>query len=204
MDDNILIKKIPEVDFKDAIDVYTEAFSDDPLHISLFPELKERIRITKLFYKMMVNKFVEGLNLQFNGVYENDVLTAALIYARPDAYEWNEGMMNVVMKMRAKAKNDKVGIVSEYTMKANNFKPKEKHFYLNELAVGLDHRGKGFAKMLMADAENDAANFPEVKIAGLDTSNPVNVEIYKKLGYSVYKEFPFHGVRGYVMRKSLI
>lgn len=203
MDDNILIKKIPKEDFKDAIDIYTEAFSDDPLHISLFSELKERIRITKLFYKMMVNEFVEGLNLRFKGVYENDELAAALIYATPDAYEWNEEMMNVVMKMRSKAKNDNVSLVSEYTMKANNFKPKEKHFYLNELAVGLDYRGKGYAKMLIADAENDAINFPEVKIIGLDTSNPVNVEIYKKLGYSVYKEFPFHGLRGYVMRKSL-
>jgi ribosomal protein S18 acetylase RimI-like enzyme len=203
MDENILVKKIKEEDFKAAIEVYTEAFTDDPLHVYLFPDLEERIRITGLFYEMMVNEFVFGLNLQFKGAYENDVLTAALIYARPDATEWNEDMMNIVMEMRSKAKNEKVNFVSEYTMKANNFKPREKHIYLNELAVGKKHRGKGFARMLIAEAEKDAKNFPETKVMGLDTSNKANVDIYRKLGFNIYKEFPFRGLKGYVMRKSI-
>ncbi len=199
----LIVKKITEVDFKAAIEVYTEAFTDDPLHVYLFPELEERIRITKLFYEMVVNEFVYGLNLQFKGVYVNNILAAVLIYARPDSTEWNEEMMNVVIDMRRKAKNDKVNFVSEYTMKANNFKPREKHFYLNELAVGKKHRGKGFARMLIAEAEKDAKNFPEVKIMGLDTSNKANVDIYKKIGFDVFKEFPFRSLKGYVMRKSI-
>ena len=203
MDENIIAKEINEENFKSAIEVYTEAFTDDPLHIYLFPELEERIRITGLFYEMMVNEFVYGLNLQFRGVYENDELAAALIYARPDAYEWNENMMNIVMEMRREAKNDKVNYVSEYTMKANNFKPREKHFYLNELAVRKKHRRKGYAKMLIANAENDAKNFPGAKIMGLDTSNKINVDIYRRLGFNIYKEFPFRSLKGYVMRKSI-
>jgi len=198
-----IVRKIPDEDFKSAIEIYTEAFTDDPLHVYLFPETEERIRITRLFYKMMVNEFVYGLNLQLRGVYENDVLTAALIYARPDTYEWNEDMMNVVMEMRHEAKNDKVNYVSEYTMKANNFKPREKHFYLNELAVGKTHRKKGYARMLIEYAEADAKNFPEAKIMGLDTSNRINVDIYRKLKFNIYKEFPFRSLKGYVMRKSI-
>ena len=203
MDENVLVRKIPEEDFKTAVEIYTEAFTDDPLHIYLFPELEERFRITGLFYKMMVNEFVYGLNLQFKGVYENNELTAALMYARPDSTEWNEDMMNIVMEMRREADNDKVNYVSEYTMKASNFKPKEKHFYLNELAVGKNHRKKGFAKMLIEYAEKDAKNFPEAKIMCLDTSNKINVEIYRKLMFNIYKEFPFRSLKGYVMRKSL-
>ena len=203
MDENDLVRKIPEEDFKAAIDIYTEAFADDPLHIYLFPEEEERLRITELFYEMMVNEFVDGLNLQFVGAYENDALTAALIYARPDSTEWNEDMMNVVMEMRREANNDKVNYVGEYTQKASNFKPKEKHFYLNELAVGKKYRRKGFAKMLIEYAEKDAKNFPAAKIMGLDTSNKVNVDIYRKLKFNIYKEFPFQSLKGYSMRKSI-
>jgi ribosomal protein S18 acetylase RimI-like enzyme len=203
MDENIIVKKITEEDFKAAIEIYTEAFTNDPLHVYLFPELEERIRITRLFYEMVVNEFVYGMNLQFRGVYENNKLAAALIYTRPDSTEWDEEMMNIVIEMRRAAKNDKVNFVSEYTMKASNFKPREKHFYLNELAVRKKHRGKGFARMLIAEAEYGAVNFPEVKIMGLDTSNKTNVDIYKRIGFSVYKEFPFRTLKGYVMRKSI-
>jgi ribosomal protein S18 acetylase RimI-like enzyme len=203
MENTVEVRKIPEDGFDAAIEVYTEAFTDDPLHVYLFPDAEERERITNLFYEMMVNEFVYGLNLQFRGVYENNAIAAALIYARPDATEWNEDMMNIVMEMRSKAKNEKVNFVSEYTMKANNFKPREKHIYLNELAVGKKHRGKGYARMLIADAEKDAKNFPETKVMGLDTSNKANVDIYRHLGFNIYKEFPFRGLKGYVMRKSI-
>lgn len=203
MNYNVDVRKIQVKDFLPAIDVYTEAFSEDPLHILLFPELDERIRITKLFYEMMVNEFVHGLNLQLMGVYENNVLAAAIIYSRPDSYDWNDDMMKIVIEMRKKADNDNVSFVSEYTIKANEYKPQEKHFYINELAVGKNHRGKGYAKMLITCTENDAVNFPDVKLIGLDTSNPVNVEIYKKLGYTIFMEFPFYKLNGYVMRKTL-
>lgn len=203
MDKIVEVRKILEADFNAAIEVYTEAFTEDPLHVYLFPEVEERKRITRLFYEMMVNEFVYGLNLQFRGVYEDNILTAALIYSRPDSNEWNEDMMNIVMEMRSKAKNEKVNFVSEYTMKANNFKPREKHIYLNELAVAKKHRGKGFAKLLITNAVTDAVNFPEVKIMGLDTSNKANVDIYRKIGFNIYKEFPFRGLKGYVMRKSI-
>lgn len=203
MDEDIIVKKISEKDFKASIDVYSEAFTDDPLHVYLFPDFEERLRITKLFYEMVVNNFVYGLNLQIIGVYDNNILAGVLIYSRPDSTEWNEEMMNVVIEMRRKAKNEKVNYVSEYTLKANNFKPREKHFYLNELAVGKKHRGKGFARMLIAEAEKDAKNFPEVKIMGLDTSNKANVDIYKKIGFDVFKEFPFRSLKGYVMRKPV-
>ena len=203
MDNIVEVRKITEDSFSAAIEVYTEAFTDDPLHVYLFPDAEERERITNLFYEMMVNEFVYGLNLQFRGVFEDNAIAAALIYARPDSTEWNEDMMNIVMEMRTKAKNEKVNFVSEYTMKANNFKPREKHIYLNELAVGKKHRGKGYARLLIAEAEKDAKNFPEAKVMGLDTSNKANVDIYRKLGFNIYKEFPFRGLKGYVMRKSI-
>ena len=203
MDNIVEVRKITDKDFDAAIEVYTEAFTEDPLHVYLFPEVEERERITRLFYEMMVNEFVYGLNLQFRGVYEDDILTAALMYTRPDSNEWSEDMMNIVMEMRSKAKNEKVNFVSEYTMKANNFKPREKHIYLNELATGKKHRGKGFARMLISSAVSDAANFPEAKIMGLDTSNKATVDIYRKIGFNIYKEFPFRGLKGYVMRKSI-
>lgn len=203
MRNSIQIKRIEEEDYGDAVNIFTEGFTDDPLHLYLFPENKERERVTRNIYEMMVYDIVPGLNLQLIGLYYNNRISGCLIYSRPDANEWDDRMMEAVKRMRAKAGSPNVKYIGEYAMKTASLKPKETHFYLNELAVKQIFRRKGFARILIESAEKDANNFPVVKIIGLDTTNNLNVEIYKKIGYNMFHEFRFMELTGYMMIKEI-
>ena len=203
MTENIIIKNITQEHYKEAIEIFTEGFSDDPLHIILFPDYKERVKVTRCIYEMMVYDIVPGLNLQLKGLFVNDVLSACLIYTRPDSFDWNDSLMEVVMRMRLKADNPKVNEIGEYAIKVGQIKPQEKHIYLNELSVKKLYRRKGFAKMLIENAEMDVDKFPEVQIIALDTTNTLNVEIYKKIGYNVSIVFHFSGLKCYLMNKQV-
>ncbi len=57
--------------------------------------------------------------------------------------------------------------------------------------------------MLLESAEEDAVMFPDIKKIVLDTTNILNVEIYKKIGYNVFHEFNFLGLTGYSMVKEI-
>ncbi len=203
MIDKIIINNIHSDILNDAVDIFTEGFIDDPLHIHLFPDSEERIKVTRCIYEMMVYDITSGMNLQLKGLFCNDVLAGCLIYTRPDAFEWNDSMMEAVKRMRLKADNPKVNEIGEYAMILGLKKPKEKHIYLNELSVKKSYRGKGFAKMLIKNAEMDTISFPEIKMICLDTTNYLNVEIYKKIGYNVFLEFDFSGLKGFMMRKYI-
>lgn len=203
MTENIIVRNITQDNLEEAVEIFTEGFSDDPLHLFLFPEYEERVKITRCIYEMMVYDIVPGLNLQLKGLFFNDVLAGCLIYTRPDAFEWNDKLMESVMRMRLKAGNPNVNKIGEYAMKVGLMKPKEKHIYLNELSVKRAFRRKGFAKMLIMNAEMDANAFPEVQIIALDTTNYLNIEIYKKIGYNVFEEFNVLGLKVYMMRKKI-
>ena len=203
MENNIQIKKIGKEDLAAAVEILTEGFVDDPLHLNLFPEIKERERVTRCIYEMMVYDIVPGLNLQLNGLYFKNQIAGCLIYTTPDSNEWHEGMMEAVTEMITKADSPNIKYIGEYAMKTSALKPKETHFYLNELSVRKQFRRKGIARMLIDSAEKDAINFPEVKIIGLDTTNYLNVEIYKKIGYNVFHEFNFMDLTGNIMIKEV-
>lgn len=203
MGNSIQIKIIEAEDFEDAVNVFTEGFIDDPLHLLLFPEYKERERVTRCIYEMMVHDIVPGLNLKLIGLYFDNQMAGCLIYTRPDAKEWDGSMMEAVTRMRTKAESSNIKYIGEYAMMTTALKPKEKHIYLNELSVRKQFRRKGFARMLIESAEKDALNFPGVKITGLDTTKNLNVEIYKKIGYNVFHEFDFMDLKGYMMIKNI-
>lgn len=203
MKDIIIINEIHSEHFNDAVEIFTEGFSSDPLHLHLFPDYDERLKVTRCIYEMMVYDIVPGLNLRLKGIYCNGSLCCCLIYTRPDSYEWNESMMDAVNKMREKANNSRVKSIGEYAMLVGHKKPKEDHVYLNELSVRKGCRRKGYARMLIENAEKDITYFPKTELIALDTTNYLNVEIYKKIGYNVIEEFNFSGVNCFLMRKKI-
>jgi len=202
LENNIKIKSVEE-DYEETVNIFTEGFMEYPLHLLLFPEYKERERITRCIYEMMVYDIVPGLNLQLKGLYFRNQVAGCLIYTRPDVKEWDDKMNEAVKKMRIKANNPNVKHIGEYAMKTALYKPKEKHIYLNELAVKKIYRQKGFARLLMESAEDDALKYPETQKTVLDTTNILNVEIYKRIGYNVFHEFNFMELTGYTMVKGI-
>lgn len=203
MDKDTIITYLPDKDLHNAVEVFTEGFIEDPLHLQVFTDAKERIRVTRYIYEMMVFDIVPGMNLQMKGIYRENELAGCIIYTRPDSLPWNDKLNESVNKMREKANSKRAYFIGEYAQKSGAMKPKEKHIYLNELSVKRKFRRMGFARMLIENAERDIKMFKNVKAVYLDTSNNLNVEIYKKFGYNISVEFDFSGLTVFQMKKMI-
>lgn len=203
MEKEIIIKHLPENDYSKAVEIFTEGFSEDPLHIHIFPDAAERTHVTRCIYEMMVFDIAPGMNLQTKGIYRKNELGGCIIYTRPDSLSWNDKLGEAVRRMREKANSKKVHLIGEYAQKTSAIKPDEKHIYLNELSVSKKFRNTGLARMLVENAEKDALLFKEVKAVYLDTTNTLNVEIYKKIGYNISVDFSFLGLIVFQMKKHI-
>jgi len=200
---NYKITKIPENLFPEAVDIFTNAFIDDPLHLFAFPDLNERIRITKLIYELVVEHIVPGMNLSIIGIFVNDILAGVQTYTTPQSKIWPEELDNSVHKMREKANNESVNLIGEFSVLTMKHRPKEPHYYLNDLAVSKEYRRKGYGKALMEYAENECLLNPFTGLTALDTTNPDNVRLYEKYGYSVNTEYEFRGLNCFSMYKKI-
>lgn len=194
---------IPGYLFPDAVDIFTNAFIEDPLHVFVFPDAQARKRITKLIYELVIYHIVPGMNLSFIGIFENDILAGVLTYTTPQSKIWSEELDNAVLKMREKANYEMVNAIGEFSSITLNHRPKEPHYYLNDLAVAKEFRRKGYAKALMEFAENECSRNPFTGITALDTTNPDNVRLYEKFGYYVNTEYDFHVIKCYSMYKII-
>jgi hypothetical protein len=201
----ITLKNIESSYYKEAVKIFTKAFASDPLHLFAFPDAKERLRITKLVYELVILAIVPEMKLKIKGAFVDGRLKGAIIYTPPDRkFEWNEKMDKAVSVMRKKAKNENIRLIGEYAMTSGKLKPRKPHFYLNELAVLPEMQGNGIGTKLMLSVEPECRKHPAAVGLALDTTNIRNVNLYKKIGYKVRKEFDFYELKGYCMFKSII
>lgn len=197
------ITNISENLLPEAVEILTDSFIEDPLHIFVFPDAQARKRITKLIYELVIYHIVPGMNLSFIGIFENDILAGVLTYTTPQSKTWTEELDNAVLKMREKANYEMVNAIGEFSSITLNHRPKEPHYYLNDLAVAKEYRRKGYAKALMEFAENECSQNPFTCITALDTTNSDNVRLYMKYGYYINTEYDFHRVKCYSMYKKI-
>ena len=198
------IKSIKSVDFENAIDIFTEAFIDDPLFLFAFPDFEKRKRLTRIMYEFVVLDLVPEMKLKLIGLIENDKLVSVGTYTTPDSTTgWTDKLDKAVKDMWIKANDNSIRMIGEYSMKSRNFEIKEPHFYFNELAVLPEEQGKGYGKEMFKYVEAKCLKHPAAKGIALDTPNPKNVKIYRHLGYKVVHKFKFHDLTGYTMYKKI-
>jgi len=201
---NFSIKTLNSGYYETAVKIFTKAFVSDPLHLFAFPEEKERERITKLVYELVILYIVPEMDLKMHGAFADDKLTGALIYTTPESnHNWSDKLDYAVNEMRRKANNERIKFIGEYAMTSGKFRPEVPHFYLNELAVIPEMQGRGIGPKLMLSVEPECLKHPTTKGTALDTTNIRNVNLYKRLGYEVVQEFEFYELTGYSMFKSI-
>jgi len=186
-----------------AVDILTNSFIYDPLHIFAFPDTEERKRITKLIYELVIYHIVPGMNLSLIGITENNIPAGVLTYTTPQSKTWTEELDIAVSEMYNKTKNESVKLIGEFSSMTVKHRPKEPHYYLNDLAVAKEFRRKGYAKALMEFAENECRLNPFTELTALDTTNPDNVRLYMKYGYYVNTDYNFYGIKCYSMYKKV-
>ncbi|MDD5362797.1 MAG: GNAT family N-acetyltransferase [Ignavibacteria bacterium] len=200
----IEIRNIEKSEIETAIEIFSEGFIEEPLHIIAFPELEQRKRLTRLVYELIVFHIVPEMNMKLIGAFADQVLAGVLDYTPPNTNAvWTKSLGNAVEDMRKKANDESINLISEYAMKCGSVKPEESHFYLNDIAVLKSFRGNGIGRKLFQHVEDECVRHPAAKCTALDATNPKNLLLYESWGYKVFKEIKFYDLICYKMKKNI-
>lgn len=200
----VVIKQLRKRDYSIALEIFTEGFLEEPLHILAFPDLKTRICCTRLVYELILYHLLSGLNMKAAGGYDGGKLVGVLDYTPPARHAvWTPALDNAVKEMRRKAGTESIDIIGEYARKIGAIRPDEPHFYLNDIAVLKSYRGKGIGRKLFEYVERQCLRNSATVCTALDATNLKNVELYKSWGYEVFKKIKFRSLTCYKMKKTL-
>ena len=184
--------------YPDAVEIFTEAFSEDTLFRFAFPDFEQRKRLTKVMYEFVVYNMVPKLNLTINGVTEGNELAGCMIYTTPDSVPWSDSMMGSLEKMSAKARDERINFIGQFAT-LSGYEPDVPYLYVNELAVRNQFRGQGLGKALINDIIGRSENNSGSKGILLDTANKNNVAIYEKFGWTLKSTLPFYDINKFFL-----
>jgi ribosomal protein S18 acetylase RimI-like enzyme len=181
-----------------AVEIFTDAFSGDPLFKFAFPEFKQRKRLTKIMYEFVVYDMVPMLDLTIKGATENDELAGCIIYTSPDSIPWSDSMTGSLERMRAKASDEKINLIGQFAM-LGGYKPKAPYLYVNELAVKKKFRRLGFGKALINNIIEISETHSAAKGILIDTAKENNLAIYEKFGWVLKSTIPFYDINKFFL-----
>ncbi|MCE1164739.1 MAG: GNAT family N-acetyltransferase [Bacteroidetes bacterium] len=200
----IVIKNLKKEDYKSAVKIFTEGFLEEPLHIMAFPDMKTRIRCTRLVYELILFHLIPGIKRKAAGAYVDGRLVGVRDYTPPrKKIAWTPELDKAVSEMRRKAKDESINLIGEYAQTCGSVRPEEPHYYLNDMAVLRTHRGHGIGRKLLEYVEKQCLKNPSTVCTALDATNPKNVSLYKSWGYKTFKKIKFHTITCYKMKKIL-
>jgi GNAT superfamily N-acetyltransferase len=201
----IEIRNIEKSEIESAINIFTEGFLEEPLHIFAFPDIEKRKRLTRLVYELVVHHIIPEMRMEMKGAFVDGKLAGVIDYTPPNTNAvWTDSLEIAVEDMRKKANDESINIISEYAMKCGSVKPEDSHFYLNDVAVLRTYRGKGIGKKLFEYVENECKRSTVAKCTALDATNQKNVSLYESWGYKVFMEIAFYDIVCKKMRKDCI
>jgi len=189
-----IVKPLKAEHYPEAVDLYTEAFSADPLFIFAFPEKAQRLRLTRIMYEFVVYEMVTKLDLVLKGAFIGNTLTGCVIYTTPDSSGWNDSMNEAIDKMRKKARDERINLIGEYA-RLNKYSTDVEHFYGNELAVGADYRMHGIGKLLNDSMVDECMKHRSARGIIIDTANEKNVKTYLKWGWQLKTSGMFYDIK---------
>lgn len=198
-----MIKELSNSDLPIAVDIFTECFYDDPLHVYAFPDVNERERLTRIIYEFIVYHLVPGMFMKLYGYFETSGLAGVIAFSpyNPER-KWNDLLQSVVEEMRARAKNDRINLIGDFSRESSNIKLPFVYCYANELGVIMKYRGKGIGRKLLAFTETESLK-AGINYIALDTVSEKNLELYSSWGYKLFKEYMFKQLKCYKMYKFL-
>jgi ribosomal protein S18 acetylase RimI-like enzyme len=194
----ITIKDIPSSLYPEAVEIFTQGFSNDPLFLFAFPEEEQRKRLTKIMYEFVVYDLVPKLNLKLKGAFIDDIFAGCIIYTTPDARGWSDEMNDAIAKMQAKANDKRINLIGEYA-RLKKYDPAVPHFYGNEHSVKKEYRKHGIGKALAEYMINECESHPASWGIVIDTANPDNVPLYQKWGFVLKATIDFYDIKSYAM-----
>jgi ribosomal protein S18 acetylase RimI-like enzyme len=171
----------------EASDVLAHAFQQDPLWGYFIPEEDDRVRLSRISFRMLIRYtirygFAHSIGSSVKGV---------ALWLPSDKSEMSLfseilcGGLSVLINFGP----DKIGrmnAVDSFMSKLRKQQLPQRHWYLSLLGVAPDEQGKGYASLLMRHMVEklEADKMP----AYLDTQNARNVSIYERFGFRIIDE----------------
>lgn len=99
---------------------------------------------------------------------------------------WNDPHMDIQRKLQVRPDLFLVGLLDGVVVASVMAGYEGHRGWINYLAVGPEHQGKGFGRTMMAEAERllAQAGCPKVNLQ-VRSSNQAVIEFYRRLGYAV-------------------
>lgn len=169
--------------------LFARAYVDDPLLRWIFPDDATRLEATAAWLGVYVERYLRtgGAASERARVTEaGGGLTGAALWRWPDdAFPGGE-LPTTVGLLTALVGPAHAAAVGAAMAAESGARPTGPHAILHFLAVDAAHRGWGNARRLVDDgvARAQADGLPVL----LETTNPVNVPIYERLGFAVHAE----------------
>lgn len=170
--------KIRKDEIKILSELFAHCFYNDPLYLYFFPNEKKRKKCAKYLFEY-------ELRMSLDYAYSNEKLTACFVYKKKDDEPSKVSLFFSIKLFFS------VGLFTtikalKYLSYSNNKKDKykpENGSYLSLLCVDKSLRKQGVAKAIISSFGSDSVY--------LETQNPVNVQIYKKMGFKLLDKSNF-------------
>lgn len=170
--------KIRKEEIKTLSKLFARCFFNDPLYLYFFPNEKNRKKCAEYLFEY-------ELRMSLNYAYANEDCTACFVYKRD-----NDAPSKVSLSFSIKlffsvgliATLKGIKYLSFCNAKKKIYKP-ENSSYLSLLCVDESLRKQGVAKFIISSFGSDKVY--------LETQNPVNVQIYKNLGFELLDKSNF-------------
>ena len=164
-------------------EVLTLAFNRDPVWGWAFPDEERRASQHRVFWRLFVDGAMDHdwIRMTADG-------GAVALWLPPGCPEMPEEAEARVPAVLSELLGDaQAEVVLEVFERFAAARPADPHYYLSLLGTRPDHRGKGLGMGLVAAnlAAIDAAGMP----AYLESTNPANVDRYRRVGFEPVGEF---------------
>jgi GNAT superfamily N-acetyltransferase len=170
-------------DLDAVVDTITVAFQNDPVWSWAFPDGKARPAQFRRWWPVLVEgALAQGFSWLTEGA---ETIT---VWIGPNRAELTDDAEARVLPTLEELLGARSRTVLEGLVRFEEAHPHdEPHYYLSFVATHDDHRGKGIGEQLLAQnlARIDTEHFP----AYLESSNPKNMERYRRLGFEPRSEF---------------
>ena len=172
---------------RDVVAILVSAFYDDPTWSWAFPDPSLRAEQHRRLWGL----FVDGA-MRYPWVWLTPGNTATSVWIPPNgtdlSQEQEAALEPTIIEMLGA---DASSVIHAFQLFDRAHPRDVPHFYLSLLGTSAAHRGRGYGLALLAEnlRRIDEAGMP----AYLEASNPANVALYERQGFSVRDSFKLPG-----------
>ena len=166
-------------EFDRAVSTLVTAFVADPFIRWMFPDANQY-----LTYFPQVLRYFAGAAFEHGGAYRSDDFKAAACWLPPDVAPDEEALGEVLVQG---VDSDLQANVFAVLEQVGGSHPAVPHYYLPAIGVEPIMQGRGYGSVLMA--QGVAVCDQQHVAAYLDSTNPANIPLYERFGFTVVGEY---------------